>query len=186
MEKKAYVFLADGFEEVEGLTQVDLMRRAGIDVKMVSVTGEKRVCGAHRIQVMADATFEQMALSLDQADLLVLPGGMPGTLGLKNHKGLETLLKKYYKKKKYIAAICAAPGVFGSFGFLEGRKACIYPGMEEELKGAEISFEPVVKDEFVITGRGVGTAIPFALELIRVLCGKEKADEIADSIVYAG
>ena len=184
MEKRAYVFLADGFEEVAGLVQVDLLRRAGIDVKMVSVTGNKKVCGSHQIQVTADATFEQMALSLEQADLLILPGGMPGTLGLRNHNGLETLLKKYYKKKKYIAAICAAPGVFGAFGFLEGRKACIYPGMEDDLRGAEVSFEPVVKDAFIITGRGVGTAIPFALELIRVLCGKEKADQIADSIVY--
>ena len=186
MEKKAYVFLADGFEEVEALTQVDLLRRAGVEVKMISVTGEKLVFGAHRIAVSSDATFEKMEVSLDKADMLVLPGGMPGTLGLKNHKGLETLLRRYYKKGLLLAAICAAPTIFGEFGFLEGRKACCYPGMEDGLKGAEVSVDPVCVDGHIITSRGVGTAIPFALELISQLCGQEKADEIAKSIVYQG
>ena len=186
MEKKAYVFLADGFEEVEALTQVDLLRRAGVDVKMISVTGEKQVFGAHRIAVHSDATIEQMAMSLDKADMLVLPGGMLGTLGLKNHKGLESLLRRYYRKGLWLAAICAAPTIFGEFGFLEGRKACCYPGMVDVLKGAEVSYDPVCVDGHIITSRGVGTALTFALEMIAQLLGREKADEIAKSIVYQG
>ncbi len=182
MTKKAYVFLAEGFEEVEALTPIDLLRRAGVEVITVSVTGEKTVCGSHQIPVAADLLFEEM--DYEGADLLVLPGGMPGTLNLKAHEGLAGLLKEQYMAEKYVAAICAAPMVFGGLGFLQGRKASIYPGMEEELIGAEVSFDPVSVDGHVVTSRGVGTAIPFALELISLLCGREKADQIGKAIVY--
>lgn len=143
--KKVVVFLADGFEEVEGLTVVDLLRRAGAVVETVSVMG---------------------------------------TLHLKEHKGLADLLCKFNEKGKRIAAICAAPTVFGALGLLKEKAACCYPGMEEQLNCKEAKFCSFVTDGNITTSRGVGTAIPFALELIRQLFGNEKASEIAESIVY--
>ncbi|MCI7723095.1 MAG: DJ-1/PfpI family protein [Mediterraneibacter faecis] len=120
----------------------------------------------------------------DDAELLVLPGGMPGTLHLKEHKGLADLLCKFNEKGKRIAAICAAPTVFGALGLLKEKAACCYPGMEEQLNCKEAKFCSFVTDGNITTSRGVGTAIPFALELIRQLFGNEKASEIAESIVY--
>ncbi len=182
MSKKICVFLADGFEEIEGLTVVDLLRRAGAEVTTVSIMGDKRIHGAHKIDVMADELFENM--EFDEADMLVLPGGLPGTTYLGEHEGLCRLLQKFYDEERYIAAICAAPRIFGRLGFLEGRKAVSYPTMEEELKGAEVVRKPVVTDGHVITSRGMGTAIDFALRLIEILYGKEASDQMADSIVY--
>ncbi|MBU3839718.1 MAG: DJ-1/PfpI family protein [Candidatus Ruminococcus intestinipullorum] len=181
--KQVSVFLAEGFEEIEALTVTDLLRRAGINVQNVSVTGQRIVKGSHQIGVETDALFEEMDFT--NMDMLVLPGGMPGTLNLQKHEGLETLLKQFYLDKKYLAAICAAPTVLGAWGFLENRKACCYPSMEEQLKAKEvIQNQEVVVDEMVITSRGLGTAIPFALKLIELLCGNEKAEEIGKSIVY--
>ena len=133
--KKVVVFLADGFEEVEGLTVVDLLRRAGAVVETVSVMGKMQIDGAHGIQVEADELFEKAFF--DDAELLVLPGGMPGTLHLKEHKGLADLLCKFNEKGKRIAAICAAPTVFGALGLLKEKAACCYPGMEEQLNCKE-------------------------------------------------
>ena len=116
--------------------------------------------------------------------MLVLPGGMPGTLNLGQHRGLEALLRKFYQREKFIAAICAAPSVFGKYGFLEGRKATSYPGFEEALEGAEVVKDAVAVSDFVITSRGMGTAIPFSLTLIEQLVGKEKSEEIGKSIIY--
>ena len=180
--KKVSVFLADGFEEIEGLTVVDLLRRAGVEVTTVSITGDYTIHGAHGIDVQADKLFDEM--DYEGQDMLVLPGGMPGTLNLGAHKGLEELLNKFYDEKKYLAAICAAPSVFGKYGFLKGRRATSYPGFEEQLIGAEYVTDAVVVDEFMITSRGMGTAIPFSLTLIQVLVGPEKADEIGQSIIY--
>lgn len=180
--KQVSVFLADGFEEIEGLTVVDLLRRAGVEVTTVSITGNNTIHGAHGIDVQADILFEEM--NYDGQDMLVLPGGMPGTLNLEAHKRLEELLKKSYEDRKYLGAICAAPSVFGKYGFLKGRKATSYPGFEEQLEGATCVTDAVVVDEFVITSRGMGTAIPFSLTLIEVLTGREKADEIGKSIIY--
>ena len=172
---KAYVFLADGFEEIEGLTVVDVLRRAGVDTVTVSVMGRKEISGSHGIPVGADNVFEE--LDLNDADLLVLPGGMPGTLHLKAHAGLRELLVKADREKKYLAAICAAPSVLSELGMLKGRKACAYPSFEETLDCAEVLGH-------ITTGRGMGAAIPFALRLTEILCGKEKAEEISASIVY--
>ncbi|MBQ2986107.1 MAG: DJ-1/PfpI family protein [Tyzzerella sp.] len=180
--KKVSVFLADGFEEIEGLTVVDLLRRAGVEVTTVSITGENTIHGAHGIDVQADKLFEEM--NFEGEDMLVLPGGMPGTLNLGAHKGLEELLNKGYDEKKYLAAICAAPSVFGKYGFLRGRKATSYPGFEAQLLGAECVEDSVVVDEFIVTSRGMGTAIPFSLALIELLLSSEKADEIGKSIIY--
>lgn len=177
------VFLADGFEEIEGLTVVDILRRAGLRVDTVSVTGEWIIRGSHQIDVQADCLFEEMDFS--ETDMLVLPGGMPGTRNLMNHKGLQELLRAYHEKGRYIAAICAAPSVFGRLGFLKGRRACCYPSFEEKLEGAEVVQEPVSVDGHIITSRGMGTAIPFALKLTALLCGEEKADEISRSIIFS-
>ena len=188
---KVYIFLADGFEEIEGLTVVDIMRRAKIDVETISITGQKQINGAHKIIVEADRLFEETDFS--DGDMLVLPGGMPGTLNLKEHEGLRNLIgksrdtreRKADKKKKYLAAICAAPSILSELGILKGRKACAYPSFEEGLDCAQVVHEAAVTDGHVTTGRGMGAAIPFALKLTELLCGTEKANEIAESIVYA-
>ena len=179
---RACVFLADGFEEIEGLTVVDILRRAGVETRTVSITEQRLVTGSHQIPVTADSCIKETDFS--EVELLVLPGGMPGTLHLGEHKGLTELLIKFNEADKKIAAICAAPGVFGANGILKGRKATCYPGCEEKLKGAVLSEEAVVRDKNVTTSRGVGTAIAFALELISQLEGEVKAHQIKKSIVY--
>lgn len=182
MMSEVCVFLADGFEEIEGLTVVDLLRRAGIETRTVSIMGREEIHGAHGMDVKADTLFEKE----DYADvkMLVLPGGMPGTIHLKEHKGLQELLLKYNDEKRYLAAICAAPTVFGGMGLLRGKKAICYPGMEEGLTGAEVTCEPVVTDGHITTSRGLGTAIDFALSLIAQLRDQKCADKIAEQVVY--
>ena len=180
--KQVKVFLADGFEEIEGLTVVDILRRAGIATETVSVMGRTNINGAHNIKVEADVLFENADFS--GCDMLVLPGGMPGTLHLKEHQKLAELLVKFDSEKKYVAAICAAPSVLGGLGILNGKKACCYPSFEEALNTEYVVFDPVAVDGNVITSRGMGTAILFALKLTEVLCGAEKAEEIGKSIIY--
>jgi 4-methyl-5(b-hydroxyethyl)-thiazole monophosphate biosynthesis len=182
--KKVYVFLAEGFEEMEAVTPVDLLRRVQegvVDVKLVSVTGNKAVTGAHGITYMADLLFEEIE---DDADMLVLPGGMPGTTNLMAHEGLAELLVKHYNDRKWVAAICAAPMVLGALGIVMGRWATIYPGMEEYLVGADISKEEVCVSGNVITSKAPGTAIPFALKLIEVLVSESYAEHIKKDIVF--
>ena len=180
--RQTCVFLADGFEEIEGLTVVDVLRRGGVEVTTVSIKEEKMVTGRSGISVLADQTFGETDFS--GTDLLVLPGGMPGTTNLRDYTPLTELLQKFNQEKKWLGAICAAPMVFGGLGFLKGRKATIYPGMEGELKGADPVLDRVVVDGHVITSRGMGTAIAFSLTLLELLEGKEKAEEIRKSIVY--
>ena len=182
MEKQICVFLADGFEEIEGLTVVDLLRRAGVKVTTVSITGAHTIHGAHGIDVQADKLFEEV--NYEEQDMVVLPGGMPGTLHLGEHQGLKKVLKQFYQAEKYIAAICAAPSVLGKYDMLKGRKATSYPGFEDALQGAEYVYDEVAVDDFVITSRGMGTAIAFSLALIEKLIDKEKADLIGKSIIY--
>jgi len=182
MEKQICVFLADGFEEIEGLTVVDLLRRAGVKVTTVSIAESNMIHGAHGINVQADKLFDEV--NYEEMDMVVLPGGMPGTLHLGEHQGVKAVLEQFYKEEKYIAAICAAPSVFGKYGFLKGRKATSYPGFEDALIGAEYIYEEVATDEFVITSRGLGTAIEFSLVLIEKLVTAEKAEEIKKAIIY--
>ncbi len=176
-----YIFLADGFEEVEGLTSVDLLRRAGVEVRMISVTGQREITGARGIHVVADELFENVK---EEADMLVLPGGMPGTIHLREHEALGKMLLEYDKQKKWIAAICAAPSVFGKLGILKDRNATSYPTCLDDYPCGKYLEDAVVIDNHVITSRGVATAIDFALALIQVLVGEEKADEVAASILY--
>ncbi len=182
MTKNVCVFLADGFEEIEALTVVDVLRRAGILVTTVSVTEAQVVHGAHGIDVLADQLFDKVHYS--EQDMFVLPGGMPGTKNLAAHEGLKAVLETAYQEEKFIAAICAAPSVLGKYGMLNGRKATSYPGFEDTLEGAEVLQDPVVQDGFVITSRGMGTALKFALQLVAVLLEQKKADEIGASIIY--
>lgn len=179
---KICVFTADGFEEIEGLTVVDLLRRAGAEVLMVSVKEGLTVKGAHNIELKADALFDEVCY--EDVDILVLPGGMPGTLNLRNHEKLCGLLKEFAAKDKKIAAICAAPMILGELGLLKGKKATCYPGFEDKLTEAELCTDREVRDGNITTSRGLGTAIPFALELISQLYGKEKAEEIKKSVIY--
>lgn len=180
---KVYIFFADGFEDIEGLTVVDLMRRAGIDIQTVSIKETKEIRTSHGIDLLTDCTFGECDFS--DADMLVIPGGMPGTKYLNEYQPLRDLLADFYKKGGKVAAICAAPTVLASLGFLEKRKATAYPSCMEGLAGAERSLESVVVDGNVTTSRGLGTAVDFALSLIGQLLGEKKADEIAESVVYS-
>jgi protein deglycase len=181
---KVYIFLADGYEEIEGLTVVDLLRRAGIEIVMVSITGDIDVTGSHRITSKADALFENIDFS--DAEMLVLPGGMPGTRNLDAHGGLNLLLKNFAAEGKKLAAICAAPSVLGSKGLLIGKKATCYPGYEEALIGARVISNAVVEDGNIITSKGMGTTIDFSLAIIKNIVGEAEASKIAKAIQYSG
>lgn len=178
---RVYMFFANGFEEVEALTVVDLLRRAGIDIFMVSVTGEPEVTGSHKIRIRTDLLLSEIR---EDADMIVLPGGMPGTNHLKKCAALADMIRDYDRKGKYLAAICAAPTVYGEMGLLKNRRATCYPGMETGLLEAEHTLDSVAVSGNYITSRGLGTAIDFALKLIEILDSKEKADDIAESVVY--
>ncbi len=177
-----YIFLADGFEEIEGLTVVDLLRRAEIGIRTVSVAGRKQVEGSHKIKIEADEVFGESDYS--KADMLVLPGGMPGTRHLAEHQELVALLKQANKEKRKIAAICAAPSVLGTNGILQGKRATCFPGFEDKLTGAFVTGNKTETDDNVITGKGMGTAIDFSLAVIEKLKDKETADKIAAAIQY--
>lgn len=179
---KVYVFLAEGFEEIEALTVVDLLRRARIDVKTVSISEAKMVEGGHKINVEADLIFEQADFS--DAEVLVLPGGMPGTLNLAKYRKLTKLLEEFNREGRKLAAICAAPSILGDLGVLKGKKATAYPGYDDRLKGAEVTENHVEVSGNITTSRGLGTAIPFALSLISQLKDRQTAEDIQDSIIY--
>lgn len=180
--KKAAVLLADGFEEIEALTAVDLLRRARIYVDTISISDDYMVHGAHGINVQTEDLFEEVNFA--EFDMIVLPGGMPGTKNLEEHNGVQRVVKDFYENGKYVGAICAAPGILGAMGLLKGKRAACYPSVEDRLSGAVIMRVPVVQDGNIITSRGMGTAIDFALKLVEVLTDKSKAEEIADSIIY--
>lgn len=175
-----YAFFADGFEEIEAFTAIDVLRRAGLDVEIVSVTSDEIVIGAHDISVLCDKNFGNCDFS--DAELLLLPGGMPGAATLDKHEGLRKLILDFAGKNKPIAAICAAPMVLGKLGLLKGRKATCYPSFEQYLDGAECIDTDVVKDGHIITGRGPGAAMEFALQIVETLISKEKVDELAEAM----
>jgi len=179
---KNFIFLAEGFEETEAITIVDLLRRASIDVTIVSVTGTILVKGSHSISILTDALFEEIDFS--HAELLILPGGMPGSTHLADHKGLNDLLQHHNKKNKFIAAICAAPTVLGKLDILQNRNAICYPGFEMDLIGANIVDKTLIQDTNIITAKGPGYAIDFGLYLIQLLKGDEKSKEVADHFLY--
>lgn len=179
---KIGVFFAEGFEEIEALTVVDICRRCGLETEMVSVSGERRVLGSHKISVEMDRIFGEA--DFEGYDMLVLPGGAKGVQNLEACEPLMKKLDEFYAAGKYIAAICAAPSILGHRGMLKGRKACSYPSFESHLEGAEVTKGPVELDGKVLTSRGMGTSLDFALAIAAVFCGQKAADEMAEKVVY--
>jgi 4-methyl-5(b-hydroxyethyl)-thiazole monophosphate biosynthesis len=179
--KKAFVFLATGFEETEAAGTIDVLRRGEVNTTVVSVTGELNVTGAHGLALAADKLFEETDFS--GADALILPGGMPGSSNLDACEPLKKLLVGQYESGRIVAAICAAPLVFGGAGILKGRKATCYPGFEPCLTGAILTDAPAVTDGNVITGKGPGLVFPFGLALVSALNGPSKAEEVAGGLL---
>ena len=167
---KAILFFADGLEECEGLLVVDLLRRAGITVQTVSISGRAEVTSAHNVTLRCDA--------------VVLPGGMPGTTHLAESALVARTVRSYAAQGKLVAAICAAPSVLGGLGLLQGKRATVYPGFEDKLAGAIVTDGEFVTDGNIVTACGLGAAIPFALELIRLLEGDATAAQVRASIGY--
>ena len=173
--KKVMVPLAEGFEEIEAVTVIDVLRRAGIEVETVSAGETIDVRGSHGITIRADILFEEALF--EHAAMIVLPGGMPGSVNLKNHAGLKDVILEFSRSGRFLAAICAAPMVYGELDLLRHRKATCYPGFEKYLRDAEILTDDVVCDHEIITGRGAGKAIPFAIKLVEILAGRAVAEE---------
>lgn len=179
---KIGIFMADGCEEIEGLTVVDIVRRAGIHITTISISDKKEVAGAHGITFLADAKKDEVDFST--LDGIVLPGGMPGTINLGADETVDKVIREFAAGGKLVAAICAAPSVLGQAGLLNGKHATSYPGFEPKLTGAVTSEDPVVQDGNVITSSGMGTAIAFALEIVSYFTDKKTADKLAESIIY--
>ena len=182
--KESFLFLAEGFEEVEALTAVDVLRRANIPVKTVSITSALQVRGAHGVTVNADVLYDNTLFS--DPEWLILPGGMPGALNLYEYAPLQGLLKKQCASKKgKIAAICAAPAiVLGQLGLLKGEKATCYPGFEKYIQGAEMVDAPVVESGKFVLGNGPANALPWAITIIKKTLGKSEASKVAEGMLY--
>lgn len=179
--QEVFIFLAEGFEEIEAISIIDILRRSEIKIITISITDKNTVIGAHNISIIADKLFSETDFSC--GEMLILPGGMPGSNNLNAHKGLKKLLKQYNAKKKRIAAICAAPFVLGGLHLLKEKKATVYPGFEAKLLGAIYVEDDIVKDGNIITGKGPAFAFNFALSIITELKGQKKAEEIASSML---
>ena len=176
-----YVFLANGFEEMEAIAPIDLLRRAELEVVTVAVgTDTKTVMGAHNITINADITEQQVDLT--NIEMAVLPGGMPGTLHLEHSAVVQTVLKHCKQHNIPIGAICAAPSILGHMGLLNGVTATCFDGFETQLTGAEYSPQHVCCDQHIITAKGAGVSVAFALKLVEVLCGMSKANLLRKSI----
>jgi len=178
---KVAVHFANGFEEIEALTIVDVLRRAELDTYMVSITGDKQVTGSHGISITTDVLFEDV--NYDEFEMIVLPGGMPGSKNLAEHTGLKEQILLFVQENKYLAAICAAPMVYGIHGILSKKRAVCYPGFESRLEGAILTENQVEQDGKIITSRGVGTALMFALRLVEVLKGKALAEQLTKAML---
>ena len=179
---KVCVFFGTGYEEIEALAVVDILRRQGIDTEMVTIMDEKTVMGSHKIPVVMDSLIGDLDFS--GVDMIVLPGGLAGTKELEACSVLMEQVDSFLAAGKAVSAICAAPTILGHRGHLKGKKAICYPGMEEQLHGAEVIYEGAVRDGNIITGRGMGCAIPFALMIVEYLVDKKAADAMAEKIVY--
>ena len=179
---QALIFVAEGHEEVEMLTVVDMVRRAGISIDMVSVTDSYEVTSSHNVTIKTDKLMDEA--DFDEAEMIILPGGIPGTYNLMHCKALTDKVVEFNEKGKLLAAVCAAPTVFAGLGILNGHKATCYPDMTDKLIGAEYVKQPVVVDDNIITSRGMGTCIDFAGEIITKLKDKATADLIKEKIIY--
>ena len=179
--KIIFVFLAEGFEEIEALTPVDVLRRAGLSVQTVSVMDEQVVAGAHGVPVLADKMFAE--INPEDAEMILLPGGLPGATNLDAHEGLSRMILDFAAAEKPLAAICAAPLVLGNRGLLQGKKATCYPGFETYLQGAEYTAALVEKDGNIITGKGPGAAMEFAFAIVEKYCGIDKVNELKQGMM---
>jgi 4-methyl-5(b-hydroxyethyl)-thiazole monophosphate biosynthesis len=178
-----YVHLADGFEEIEALTAVDLLRRVGVQVETVSIMGRLNVTGAHDIEAIADIVFEDA--DYDGCEMIVLPGGTAGAYNLAGHDGLKQKLLSFANEGRRIAALCASPNVIlAPLGIIDGRKATGYPEFDDNMGEVIITDGDVVKDDNIITSRGPATAMAFALALVEELCGKDKRVKLAKDLLY--
>lgn len=179
-----YMFLAEGFEEIEALCPLDLMRRAGLSVTTVGIGGEY-ITGAHSITVKADITDSDFAAEhcADRAEMIFLPGGMPGTLNLEASQVVCDALRSAAEDKKYVAAICAAPSILGKMGLLLGKEAICYPGFERFLEGATVSDERVVLDGNILTAAGMGAALDMGLKIVELFCGADKASALRSAVI---
>lgn len=176
-----YMFLADGFEEIEAITTIDILRRAELLIKTVGI-GTPTPTGSHGIKVCTDLSEEQA--SFTDLEMVILPGGMPGTLNLEKSRVVDSFLDFCAENDKYIAAICAAPSILGKKGLLKGKKATCYMGFEDFLEGAILSQDSVCMADRIITSRGAGTAMDFGLALVGLLCGEERSKLLAAAMVY--
>lgn len=182
--KTFYLFLADGFEEIEALTPVDVLRRAGLSVKTVSIADRQAVVGAHGVPVVADVMFDEV--DEQDAEMIILPGGMPGAANLDAHAGLSELIFRFAAAGKPLAAICAAPLVYGKRGLLKGKKATCYPGFENYLEGIEEYTGALVqKDGNFITAKGPGAALEFAFAIVEAFCGVETVNGLKRDMMIA-
>ncbi len=177
-----YVFLATGFEDIEALAPVDIMRRAGLQVQTVSITGEDIVMSAHDVGIMADLLLQDVDFS--SAEMLVLPGGLPGSTNLDACKPLTDAIKRHFEAGGAIAAICAAPLVFGHLGLLQGRRATCYPGVERELKGATYTAAIVERDGNIITGKGPAAAFEFGYTIVNYFLGDGASQPLRQGMIY--
>ena len=179
---KVYAFMADGLEEIECLAVVDILRRAGVEIETVSITGDDWITGSHGIRIITDKLWKEIEIGED--DVLFLPGGMPGTKYLGEFESLCEALKKHAAAGSRMAAICAAPTVLGDLGLLNGKKATCYPGFEEHLTGAAYVSDGVVTDGNITTARGMGFAIDLGLELVRLLKSEDEAKSLKAAIQH--
>jgi 4-methyl-5(b-hydroxyethyl)-thiazole monophosphate biosynthesis len=179
--KKCCVFLAEGFEETEAVAIIDILRRGGISVEIVSITGKIEVCGAHQITILADSLFAEA--SFDDADMLILPGGMPGASNLSNFAPLKQLLVQFNLYQKAIAAICAAPFILGEIGLLQGKEATCYPGFEKQLLGATLSKKKTVISGNIITSVGIISVLEFGIAIVKYLHGEAIAAQTASALL---
>lgn len=177
-----YVFLATGFEDIEAIAPVDIMRRAGLEVQTVSITGERVVTSAHGVGITSDILLSDVDFS--GAEMLVLPGGLPGSTNLDACQPLTAAIKRHFEAGGAIAAICAAPLVFGHLGLLQGRRATCYPGVEGELKGATYTAAIVEQDGNIITGKGPAAAFEFGYTIVDFFLGESASMPLRQGMIY--
>ena len=176
-----YMFLANGFEEIEALYTLDVLRRAGVEIKTVGVSGPF-ACGSHSITVKCDICKDELDTDAD-FDMIILPGGMPGSTNLDGDEVVDKMISVAHSSNKFICAICAAPFILGKRGILRGKRATCFPGFENQLDGATIVDSGCVRDGKIITGRAMGSAHEFALEILSALCGDEASQKMKSTIV---
>lgn len=179
---KVYMLLADGFEESEAIIPYDVLKRARIEVSLVSIYDHKNVTSSHGVEIVAHETLASADLS--DGDLLFLPGGMPGTLNLEDCEGVKAAVKQYHEEGKWLAAICAAPSIFGHMGLLEGKKATCYPHFDDQLLGAEVCHKTCVRDGKFITGCGAGAGFAIGKEMVSVLVSENTAEAVLRQMMF--